>query len=264
MGRCVRGCPELRLGHPLLGLWNSDRRGGSWHEAMEQTWLPSYFHSVNPLWYPTAWTQLLQDNGSGFYHLPPNNSVRYKSILTPGLSDKETEAKWTPNIPALWGCKRLWGRCACKLSYVRLLVTPWTIAHQAPLSIGFSRQENWSRLPFPSPGDLPDPGTEPASPALAGGFFTTEPPRKPLREMGGILNDPREERTSLGAAPASPSPASWLRKELDTVSCSYAAFSHHEPSSFTFLHLFFSKLTLLLHRDKNDPQWQPGFFFFFK
>ena len=65
------------------------------------------------------------------------------------------------------------------LSGVRLFVTPWTAAHQAPLSMGFSRQEYWSVLPFPSPGDLPDSGIEPTSPAppaLAGRFFTTEPP----------------------------------------------------------------------------------------
>ena len=62
------------------------------------------------------------------------------------------------------------------LSRVRLFATPWTVALQAPLSMGFSKQEYWSGLPFPSPGDLPDPGTEPlslVSPALAGGFFTT-------------------------------------------------------------------------------------------
>ena len=58
------------------------------------------------------------------------------------------------------------------LSGVQLFVTPWTVAHQAPLSMGFSRQEYWSGLPFPSSGDLPDPGMEPTSPALAGGFFT--------------------------------------------------------------------------------------------
>ena len=52
---------------------------------------------------------------------------------------------------------------------------PWTAAHRGPLSMGFSRQEYWSGLPFPSPGDLPDPGMEPESPALAGMFFTTEP-----------------------------------------------------------------------------------------
>ena len=60
-------------------------------------------------------------------------------------------------------------------SHVRLFATPWTVARQAPLSMGFSRQEYWSGLPFPSPGDLPDPGIKPvslASPVLAGRFFT--------------------------------------------------------------------------------------------
>ena len=63
-----------------------------------------------------------------------------------------------------------------RFSHVQLFAMLWTVAHQAPLSIGFSRQEFWSGLPFPSPGDLPDPGIEPASlmsPALADGFFTT-------------------------------------------------------------------------------------------
>ena len=52
------------------------------------------------------------------------------------------------------------------LSCVLLFATPWTVAHQSPPSMGFSRQEYWSGLPFPSPGDLPDPGIEPGSPAL--------------------------------------------------------------------------------------------------
>ena len=60
------------------------------------------------------------------------------------------------------------------------LVTPWTEAHQAPLSVGFPRQEHRSELPFSSLGDLPDPGIKPASPALAGGFFPADPPGKPL------------------------------------------------------------------------------------
>ena len=58
--------------------------------------------------------------------------------------------------------------------------TPCTVALQASLSMGFPRQEYWSGLPFPSPGTLPDPRTDPASPALAGRFFTTEPPGKPI------------------------------------------------------------------------------------
>ena len=65
------------------------------------------------------------------------------------------------------------------LSRVQLSATPWTLADHAPLSMGFPRQEYWSGLPIPSPGDLADPGIEPTSPALAGGFFTTEPLGKP-------------------------------------------------------------------------------------
>ena len=68
------------------------------------------------------------------------------------------------------------------LSRVQLFTTPWTAAYQAPPSMGFSRQEYWSGLPFPSPGDLPDSGMKPmslVSPALAGGFFTTAPPERP-------------------------------------------------------------------------------------
>ena len=66
--------------------------------------------------------------------------------------------------------------CAQSLSHVQLFVTPWTVASQVPLSMGFFGEEYWNGLPFPSPGDLPDPGIEPASPALMGEFFTSEPP----------------------------------------------------------------------------------------
>ena len=64
------------------------------------------------------------------------------------------------------------------LSHVQLCVSPWAVVYQAPPSMGFSRQGYWSGLPFPPPGDLPDPGTETTSPVVAGGFFTTEPPGK--------------------------------------------------------------------------------------
>ena len=57
------------------------------------------------------------------------------------------------------------------LNHVQLFATPWTVAHQAPLFMGFSRQEYWSGVPFPSPGDLPDPRIEPRSPALQGRRF---------------------------------------------------------------------------------------------
>ena len=68
--------------------------------------------------------------------------------------------------------------CVCALSHVRLFVTPWTVALQAPLSMEFSRQEYCNGLPFIPLGDLPNPGFKPSfpvSPALEGRFFTTEP-----------------------------------------------------------------------------------------
>ena len=65
------------------------------------------------------------------------------------------------------------------LSRVRLFATPWMVAYQAPLSMGFSKQEYWSGLPFPSPGDLPDPGIEPGSPSFQADAVTSEPPGKP-------------------------------------------------------------------------------------
>ena len=83
---------------------------------------------------------------------------------------------------------------AQSLSHVRLFVTPWTVARQAPLSMGFPRQEYWSGLPFPPPGDLSDSGIKPespAAPALAGRFFTTESPGKSVK-----LEYPRKTQES--------------------------------------------------------------------
>ena len=65
------------------------------------------------------------------------------------------------------------------LSHVRLFSTLWTVAHQAPPSMEFSRQESWSRLPFLSPGDLPDSGIKPGSPTLQADAFPSEPSEKP-------------------------------------------------------------------------------------
>ena len=69
--------------------------------------------------------------------------------------------------------------CLCVLSPVQLFVTLCTVAPQAPLSMGFSRQEYWSELPFPSPGCLPDPGIKPVSPAFQADSLTSGPPGKP-------------------------------------------------------------------------------------
>ena len=68
------------------------------------------------------------------------------------------------------------------LSRVRLFATPWTVAHQVPPSMGISRQEYWSGLPFPSPGDLRNPGIEPRSPVLQADALTSEPPEKPVNK----------------------------------------------------------------------------------
>ena len=71
-----------------------------------------------------------------------------------------------------------------KWSRVRLFATRWTEAHQAPLSLGFSRQEYWSGLPFHSPGELPDPGIEPRSPTLQADALTSEPPGTVFNVLG--------------------------------------------------------------------------------
>ena len=101
---------------------------------------------------------------------------------------------------------------------------PWTVARQAPLSMGFSRQEYWSGVLFPSARDLPDPGIEPMSPALAGRFFTTEPPGKSCKisEAGQALHFKKQLQSACSDSLAScveknSESASGLRKR---ISCS--------------------------------------------
>ena len=69
----------------------------------------------------------------------------------------------------------------CMFSRIRLFATPWTVAYQAPPSMGFSRQEDWSGMPFPSPGDLPNPGIKPRSPTVQADALTSEPLGKPMQ-----------------------------------------------------------------------------------
>ena len=83
---------------------------------------------------------------------------------------------------SFWGIRKEDCHVVSHFSHILLFVILWTIAHQAPLFMGFSRQTYWSGLPFLPPGDLPDPGIEPTSPALEGGFFTPEPPGTPGTE----------------------------------------------------------------------------------
>ena len=74
--------------------------------------------------------------------------------------------------------------------------SPWTVARQAPLSVAFPSQGYWSGLLFPSPRDLPKPGVEPMSPALAGGFFTTEPPGKPFNILSLFFMEVKRKKKS--------------------------------------------------------------------
>ena len=85
------------------------------------------------------------------------------------------------------------------LSRVRLFVTPLTVAYKAPPFMGFSRQEYWSGLPFPSPGDLPDPGIEPRSPAFQGDALTSEPPGKQKEDSGPTLHEAKTNLVSVSS-----------------------------------------------------------------
>ena len=83
------------------------------------------------------------------------------------------------------------------LSCVRLFATPWTVAYQAPLSMGFSRQQYWSGLPFPSPGDLPNPAIKPRSPALQTDALPSEPPGKSINGVSALLKQGKADTCGL-------------------------------------------------------------------
>ena len=91
----------------------------------------------------------------------------------PEWSKSEWE-KMSDNIAYMWNLEK-WCRWSVLVSHVWLFVTPWTVAHQAPLSMEFSSQEYWSGLPFPSPGDLPVPGIKPRSPTFQADSLPTKP-----------------------------------------------------------------------------------------
>ena len=140
-------------------LWGWEQRGtlGTWHRAHRhrlQLLFSSNYHYVSN-------TVLKQSTHIfSFSNTAPHKAgVMCLNFIKEGVEDSCTHAQ--------------------SLSHVRLFAIPWTAAHQAPLSKGFPRQEHWSGLPFPSPGNLPGTGIEPTFPAVAGRFFTMEPPGKP-------------------------------------------------------------------------------------
>ena len=115
-------------------------------------------------------------------------------------------------------------------------VTPWTVAHQALLSMEFSRQEYFSGLPFPSPGDLPHPGIEPGSPALQSDSLPSEPPGKPhysvLKILSLLMGFSRQKYWS--GLPF-PSPVDHSLSELSTMTLLYWVAPHGMVHSFTGL-----------------------------
>ena len=103
----------------------------------------------------------------------------------PGGTDRGEEilSAWLWGIPGRFQESMRQRERVKLLSRVQFLATPWTVAYQAPSSMGFSRQEYWSRLPFTSPGDLPNPWIKPRSPALQTDTLPFEPPGKPQESI---------------------------------------------------------------------------------
>ena len=121
----------------------------------------------------------IQSRAETHFHGPSPQSPQTSPYPLSPFSQPLTE---TPHrSPGVSPLTAMSNKCTCAQPYPTLAPT-WTVAHQAPLSMGFSNQEYWNRLPFPALGDLPEPESKPKSsmsPALAGRFFTTELPAKP-------------------------------------------------------------------------------------
>ena len=137
------------------------------------TWLSRFhfhFHMRAEVMTRTFVVGLWRRGGTGWNHIEGLASWLPSYLLLPSISPKQS---------LLWqiGDMEFMGKSLC---HVWLFVTPWTIACQAPLSMEFSRQEYWRELPFPSPGDLPDPGIEPGSLASQADSLPSELPGKPM------------------------------------------------------------------------------------
>ena len=121
--------------------------------------------------------------------IPAGEELAHQELLcvSPKVSELSSHTLHSPCLIDK-GCSL--GQRVCVRARSRSVVsdsaTPWTVARQVSLPMGFSRQEYRSGLPLPSPGDLPDPGIKPASPALAGGFFTTLPPGRAQVKGGRV------------------------------------------------------------------------------
>ena len=153
-------------------------------------------------------------------------------------------------------------------SYVQLFVTSWTIAHQPPLSMEFSKQEYFSGLPLPTPGDLPDPGIKPlspASPALAGGFFITVSPGKPRwlcsqhrtsTVIPNIFIKLQRSRLHAGShLPLQQSHSSWCACSWRQRKSKWEMIAHFQPHDATMLSDEDSKMGLVtINHQTDDPE----------
>ena len=136
-----------------------------------------YQHDLLP-WVLTWWCFLLLGKQGTYWRMGQNSKLQAFVGEVEGegawVSDSMTEGKNQRNLTKQGPMGGLHACMLSRYSRVQLFVTLWTVAHQAPLYMEFSRREHWSRLPFPTLGNFSDPGIKPVSPAFAGGFFTTE------------------------------------------------------------------------------------------
>ena len=169
------------------------------------------------LWKMMSWVSVLCN-----LHLGKARSGRY-----PHFIDEKSDAQRPDDLELVWlgGTRSPPSHLdfACRIFPIRLMllfshwvvsdsfVTPWAVFRQAPLSMGFSRQEYWSRWSFSSPGNLLNPGIKPLSPALAGGFFTTEPPGK-LSDFFSTVIQVAEQQTRTTVAFLETYQTSWKHR----------------------------------------------------
>ena len=130
-----------------------------------------------------------EDEMAGWHHQLDGLEFEWTLGVSDGQGGLAGCDSWACRVGHDWATEVNWNldNVICQLllscKVVSLLPPHGTVASQAPLSMGFSRQEYWSGLPFPSPGHPPDAGMKPTSPTLAGGFLTTEPPGKPCMSI---------------------------------------------------------------------------------
>ena len=147
------------------------------------------------------------------------------------------------------------------LSRVRLFVTPWTVAYQAPPSMGFSRQECWSGLPFPSPGDLPDPGIKLGFPTLQADALPSEPPGKPLQTGRCYwirLKDETGIQKMLRRLPENlPYLMLLIYFYVNTCRSNFKYFSFNHPMCLVlYIHIYIVKVKS--HSVMSDSLWPHG------